>query len=79
MFDFIDMDYLYRDEEVLVTHDMYEIEGRRGAFCRCGATLHIKPPFFAQWCSIECPECKNITRLYCGQLNRYIDEDVPID
>lgn len=70
---------LYKDEDVLVTHDILKKEGYSSAFCKCGSTLHIKTPFFAQLCFIECPKCKHITQLYCAGVNKYIDEEILID
>lgn len=70
---------LYKDEDVLVTHDIKEKKGYSSAFCKCGATLHIKNPFFSQFCVIECPKCKYIMQLYCAGVNKYIDEEILID
>ena len=64
----------YKNEDVLVTHDIREIQGYSGAFCECGATLHIKTPLYAKWCVIECPKCKHIVQLYFGKKRIFEDE-----
>lgn len=66
----------YKDNDVKVTNDIYKLEGYSGAFCLCGVTLHIKTPFYKDFYSIECPECKHITQLYCGVCQGYIDEEL---
>lgn len=70
---------LYKDNDVKVTHDIYELEGYSGAFCPCGATLHIKTPFYKDFYYIECPECKYVVQLYCGSYNGHINEELSIE
>lgn len=73
---------MYKGDEVITKpsygEGMMEMDGYAAAFCDCGYTLYIRPPYYKSWCDIECPHCKQITKLYCGVIPGYIDEDVPI-
>ena len=70
---------LYKDEDVKVNYDMKELDGYSGAFCSCGATLHIKTPFYKEWYSIECPKCKHVVQLYCGICQGYVNEELSFE
>lgn len=60
---------LYEGEDVIIKEpwELEEIEGYSGAFCKCGAVLHIKTPKIKKFHSIKCPRCNFIINLFCGE------------
>jgi len=75
---------IYKNEDVIASIGGYPDSAYNheteysGASCKCGYNLYIKTPFYKGWYSIECPECKHVVRLYCGSVEGYINEDLPI-
>ena len=60
---------IYKGDDVIARSpgDIRIIEGYSGAYCRCGYMLHIKTPKIKAFHPIECPHCKHIVNLFCGE------------
>ena len=59
----------YEGDDVVI-REPYElgiIEGCTGAFCECGAVLHIKTPKIKNFYHIKCPRCGFTVGIYCGE------------
>lgn len=58
---------LFKESDVTTKLGIYEMQGYSGAFCKCGNTLYIKTPKHKGWHNIECPHCKFVVQLFCGE------------